>query len=129
MKRGFIIIILFVLLLGLCGVEEYFLSSNLKELQRKTENLIKIVDETTDVNDNIVIEKINDLDKFWTKTENYFCIIVSHINMEEAGEQISKIKTLSNQNKKDELMLELDLLLYYAKSYTHILIPSIQNIL
>ncbi|MGN1208421.1 MAG: DUF4363 family protein, partial [Christensenellales bacterium] len=71
---------------------------------------------------------IKELDEFWTKTENYFCLVVNHINMEEAGEQISKIKTFSELNKKDELLVEVELLVYFSKSYEHIIVPHIQNI-
>ena len=49
--------------------------------------------------------------------------------MEEAGEQISKIKTLSKQNKKEETLVEVDLLIYFSESYEHLLVPNIQNIL
>lgn len=129
MKRGIIIISIFLILIGLCVWEDVYLSSNLKTLNNKATNLAQIVKESENVNDEIVKNSINDLDQFWTKTENYFCLVVNHINMEEAGEQITKIKTLSNLNKKEELMVEIDLLIYFSQSYEHIIVPHIQNIL
>lgn len=76
-----------------------------------------------------VQNKIDNLETFWTRTENYFCIVIHHINLEEVGEQINKIKTLSLQNKKEETIVEVNLLVYYSKSYSHLIVPSIQNIL
>lgn len=129
MKRGFVIISIFLILVGVCIWEEIFLSSNLKLLNQKAQNLAVMVRNSENVDGEIIAEKIKDIDKFWTKTENYFCIVVNHINMEEAGEQISKIKTLSSLNKKDELLVEVDLLVYFSQSYEHIIVPHIQNIL
>ena len=129
MKRGFVIISIFLILIGLCIWEDIYLSSNLKILNEKATNLAQIAREAENASDDIVKNAITDLDEFWAKTENWFCLVVNHINMEEAGEQISKIKTLSELNKKEELLVELDLLVYYSESYEHIIVPHIQNIL
>lgn len=129
MKRGFIIISLFILLLGCCITEEVVLKTNLENLYEKSLSIKTLVEQNDNVNTSEITESILKLETFWNKTESYFCVVVNHINMEEAGEQIAKIKTLSEQNKKEELQLELDLLIYYSKSYEHILVPNIQNIL
>ena len=124
MKRGFVIISIFLILIGLCVWEDVYLSSNLKLLNEKATELAQIV-----VNTEEVKNKIKELDDFWVKTENRFCLVVNHINMEEAGEQITKIKTFSELNKKEELLVEIDLLVYFSESYEHIIVPHIQNIL
>lgn len=129
MKRGFVIISIFLILIGLCVWEDVYLSSNLKSLNEKAKNLAEIVRSSENVNSELVTKEIKELDNFWTKTENLFCLVVNHINMEEAGEQISKIKTLSELNKKEELLVEIDLLIYFSQSYEHIIVPHIQNIL
>ncbi len=129
MKRGFVIISLFILLIGLCVLEEVYLSQNLVKLHDKSNELLTIVENSENVNTIEIKTKIDDLQKFWNKTENIFCLVVNHINMEEAGEQITKIICLSELNKKDELIVEINLLIYYAQSYEHIIVPHIQNIL
>ncbi len=129
MKRGFVIISLFILLIGLCVLEEVYLSQNLVKLHDKSNELLTIVENSENVNTIEIKTKIDDLQKFWNKTENIFCLVVNHINMEEAGEQITKIISLSELNKKDELIVEINLLIYYAQSYEHIIVPHIQNIL
>ncbi len=129
MKRGFIIITIFLILIGVCIWEDVYLSTNLKTLNEKATELASIVRNSEDVNSEIVKDKIKELDEFWTKTENYFCLVVNHINMEEAGEQITKIKTFSELNQKEELLIEVDLLVYFSESYQHIIVPHIQNIL
>lgn len=129
MKRGFVIISLFIVLVGLCVVEEIYLQQNLIKLYDKSNELLSLVEENENVDTIEIKTKIEDLKDFWDKTEGYFCLVVNHINMEEAGEQITKITSLSNLNKKDELIVEINLLIYYAKSYEHIIIPHIQNIL
>lgn len=129
MKRGFLIIFIFTLLVGMCIFEDIFLQSNLETLYNKAQDLLTLVNSQEDVNNEIVLNKITELDNFWKETENYFCLVVNHINMEEAGEQISKIVSLSSLNKKDELIVEINLLIYYAESYQHIIVPHIQNIL
>lgn len=129
MKRGFVIIGLFVLLIGMCVLEELYLKQNLTKLYDKSNNLLTAVETSEQVNSEEITTKIKDLENFWNETENYFCLVVNHINMEEAGEQIAKIVSLSKLNKKDELIVEINLLIYYAKSYEHIIVPHIQNIL
>ena len=129
MKRGFIIIALFVLLIGCCIAEEVVLQTNLEKLHKKSVELKNLISQNEDVNTDEIKNLVVNLETFWNKTENFFCIVVNHINMEEAGEQVSKIKTYCEQNKKEELLVELDLLIYYSESYQHILIPNIQNIL
>lgn len=129
MKRGFVIISIFLILIGLCVWEDVYLSSNLKLLNEKATELAQIVRYSEDVNTEEVKNKIKELDDFWVKTENRFCLVVNHINMEEAGEQITKIKTFSELNKKEELLVEIDLLVYFSESYEHIIVPHIQNIL
>lgn len=129
MKRGFLIISMFLILIGLCIAEDIYLKSNLELLNQKAQELFLIVDQNEDVNTEEVTNKIIDLKEYWNKTESYFCLVVNHINMEEAGEQISKIESLSYLNKKEELIVEINLLIYYAKSYQHIIVPDIQNIL
>ncbi len=129
MKRGFIIITIFLILIGVCIWEDVYLSTNLKTLNEKATELASIVRNSEDVNSEIVKDKIKELDEFWAKTENYFCLVVNHINMEEAGEQITKIKTFSELNQKEELLIEVDLLVYFSESYQHIIVPHIQNIL
>lgn len=129
MKRGFLIIFIFTLLVGMCIFEDIFLQSNLESLYNKAQDLLILVNSQENVNNEIVSKKITELDNFWKETESYFCLVVNHINMEEAGEQISKIVSLSSLNKKDELIVEINLLIYYAESYQHIIVPHIQNIL
>ena len=129
MKRGFIIILIFALLIGLCVLEETYLKSNLELLDRKSNELLTLVNISENVNTEEIELKVNELKEFWGKTEALFCLVVNHINMEEAGEQISKIDSLYKQNKKDELIVEVNLLIYFAESYQHIIVPHIQNIL
>lgn len=129
MKRGFIIIAIFVILIGCCITEEVVLQTNLEKLHQKALELKDLVSQNEDVNTDEIKNAVLSLETFWSKTESYFCVVVNHINMEEAGEQVAKIKTYTEQNKKEELLVELDLLIYYSESYEHILVPSIQNIL
>ena len=129
MKRGIIIVLIFALLIGVCVLEERYIKKNLELLDQKSHELLALIDESEDVNTEAIEFKIKDLKKFWIETEGYFCLVVNHINMEEAGEQISKIESLSRLNKKDELIVEINLLIYFAESYQHIIVPHIQNIL
>lgn len=129
MKRGIIIVLIFAFLLGLCFLEEIYLKNNLELLDKKSNELLVLINNNENVNTEEITLKVNELKEFWIKTEGYFCLVVNHINMEEAGEQISKIESLSILNKKEELIVEVNLLIYFAESYQHIIVPHIQNIL
>lgn len=129
MKRGIVILIIFATLIGLCVWEDVYIKTNLKKLQTFSNDLLVTITEEENINSLKVQNEIDNLEAFWTKTENYFCIVIHHINLEEVGEQINKIKTLSLQNKKEETIVEVNLLIYYSKSYNHLIVPSIQNIL
>jgi len=128
-KRTILIVSLFVILVGISVVEEILLKQNLTTLYNKSVNLKNLVEEVENVNSNLVLDEIDELDEFWKSCENYICIVINHINIEEVGEQLTKIKLLGEQNKKEELIIEINLLIYYSKSYEHMLIPSLQNIL
>jgi len=128
-KRGVVIVLIFAALIGLCILEESYLKNNLDLLDKKSNELLSLVEQNEAVNTEEILLKVNEIKDFWTKTEGYFCLVVNHINMEEAGEQISKIESLCDLNKKEELIIEVKLLIYYAKSYQHIIVPIIKNIL
>jgi len=128
-KRGIIIILVFTLLIGLCVLEEMYIKNNLNLLEQKSNELLVLINENENVNTEEIKLKVREIKKFWDKTEGYLCLVVNPVNMEEAGEQISKISTLSELNKKDELIVEVNLLIYFAVSYKHIIVPHIQNIL
>lgn len=129
MKRGIVILIIFTVLIGLCIFEDVYIKTNLKKLNTYSTQLLTLIENEENIDTEKVKIEIENLENFWTTTESYFCIVVHHINLEEVGEQINKIKTLSSQNKKDETIVEVNLLIYYSKSYSHLIIPSIQNIL
>lgn len=129
MKRGIIIILIFTFLIGLCILEEAYLKANLEKLNEKSIELLELVENSENVNTQEINKKVIELNEFWKETEAYFCLVVNHINMEEAGEQISKIEMLSKLNKKEELLVEVNLLVYFSESYQHIIVPHIQNIL
>ena len=129
MKRAILIISLFLILIVISLLEEILLTQNLEELYNKSVSLLNNVEITENVNSTQILTEIEELKNFWDTSENYICIVINHIYIEEVGEQLTKIKTLSEQNKKEEIIVEINLLIYYAKSYQHLIIPTIQNIL
>ncbi|MBE5746182.1 MAG: DUF4363 family protein [Clostridiales bacterium] len=129
MKRGFIIIFIFSALIGLCFLEEMYLRQNLSNLYNKSEELLILIEKEENVNTEPIKSNIEEIYKFWEKSEEFLSYIVNPINIEEAGEQISKMRTLSLLNKKEELIVELNLLIYFSKTYQHLIIPNFQNIL
>ncbi|MGN1207997.1 MAG: hypothetical protein ACI4TI_00830, partial [Christensenellales bacterium] len=62
MKRGFIIISIFLVLIGLCIWEDVYLSTNLQILNDKAVELASIVRVTENVDEEIVSNKIKELD-------------------------------------------------------------------
>ena len=74
MKRGFIIIFIFSILIGLCVLEETYLKSNLEELDKKSNELLVLVNNSEDVNTIEIEAKVKEIKDFWTKTEALFCL-------------------------------------------------------
>ena len=128
MKRLIVIILIAISLAGALIYEQIFINNSISTLKEKTNNVYELVHSSTILNDDEIINKINDLNDFWSTRESQLCIIINHKDMEKVGEQITKLLTSCKENNIEQSLIEVDLLKYYTEGYEHIIKLTFQNI-
>ena len=128
MKKIISVIIIALSLIALVVIEQIYIDTTLNGLIDRTKAIQTSVDTNENINSEQILNSINELDEFWTTNEKILCITINHNDLNKVGEQIKKIKTYIEQNNKDDSEYELDVLLFYAKNYQHIMELNFQNV-
>ena len=127
MKKTISVIVAVVLILGAVVLEQFFVQNTLNLLINKIEMLNAEITNRQNINTDKLIFDVDEMDKFWTEKEKILCLSINHNELNKVGEQIKKVKIYISQNKKEECIVELDTLLFYANSYKHTMEISPQN--
>lgn len=128
MKKIFWAIIITILLFGIVIGEQIFVDNTLDALINKIDVVETNITSTNTLNTDEIINICDDLDIFWTEREKILCLFINHNDLSKIGEQIKKIKTYVEQNRKDDCEYELDTLKFYAESYKHVVEINLQNL-
>lgn len=128
MKKVVSVIIVSLLLVAMVIVEQIFVQNTLDLLIEQSQNLNSVIETVENINTNQLNESIQKLDEFWTEKEKLLCLSINHNDLNKVGEQIKKVKMYISQNKKDECLVEIETLIFYANSYKHVMEIDPQNI-
>lgn len=128
MKRGILVIIIALLLLGGIIWEQIYVNDCIVNIKEKTTNLYNLIFNSEGVVNETIINKTEELDKYWKDKENWLCLVINHKDMEQIGEQITKLTILTKQNDLKQCEYEVELLKYYVEGSEHILCVTFQNI-
>lgn len=128
MKRIIIILGLALILFGALVFEQVFINDSVNTLKSKCQEVYEIINSNQVIDDELTIQKVTDLNNFWTERESQLCIVINHKDMEKVGEQITKVLSLCKQNDVKQAINEVDLLKYYTEGYEHIIKVTFQNI-
>lgn len=126
-KTG-IIIFLLITLISVATWEEIFIKKSLGKIYNIAIEIKNDVEEKQEITQN-TIEQIDKLEKKWEKTEYIFCYLINHNDMKEIGDAIAYAKAYSNQNKVNETLEKIDIVMYYAQNYERTFSFNIQNII
>ncbi len=129
MKKIIPVTIITILLITIVIMEQVFVHSTLSSLKEKVEDIDFAVKSNSKIDSENILTDINNLDEYWTSKERILCLSINHNDLNSIGEQIKKIKAYINQDKKEETLLEIELLIFYIDNYRHVMGISPQNIL
>ena len=129
MKRGILISILVAFLTVICVLEQILVSTTLEKLNFLTNNLKDYYNESNEVLNNETLNRTQNLKEFWQKNENLLCFFINHKDMEEVGIELNKMLSFIETNNKEEFLISLNLVIYYSKTFNHIMGLSIQNLI
>ena len=128
MKKVISVIVVSLLLVAMVVVEQVFVQSTLDTLIEQSESLNSSIETNENINTTQLNNRIDELDKFWTEKEKILCLSINHNDLNKVGEQIKRVKNYISQNKKDECLVEIETLIFYANSYKHVMEIDPQNI-
>ena len=117
-----------LLLVGVVTFQQIFADTALDELMTRIETLDTEITEKADINLENIIKITDDLDDFWTKKERILCLVINHNDLNNVGEQIKRVKTYIKNNDKENCLVELETLKFYAESYRHVMEINLQNL-
>ncbi len=127
MKKIISVIIISTLLLGAVVVEQIFVQNTLNNLIEKIETLNAQIENSQNIDGDDFVFAISEMDKFWTEKERILCLSINHNDLNKVGEQIKRVQVYLEQNIKEECLVELNALLFYAESYKHVMEITPQN--
>lgn len=129
MKKIIPVTIITILLITVVIMEQLFVHSTLSSLKAKVDDIDYAIKNNSEIDNENIITNINNLDEYWTSKERILCLSINHNDLNSIGEQIKKIKAYISQNKKEEALLEIELLIFYIDNYSHVMEITPQNIL
>ena len=127
MKKTISVAVATILIVIAVVLEQIFVQNTLDNLIEKITSINTQIQNSQDIDDENLIFAIDEIDEFWTEKEKVLCLSINHNELNKVGEQIKKVKVYVEQNNKEECLVELDTLLFYAKSYKHTMEISPQN--
>ena len=120
--------ILFVLLISFSVLEEVFIRKSLNTLIHKATLIKNQLETNISLPNEEINNSINELEKYWIKTESNLRFINNHNDMKEVGDAICYAKTYYNQNDIDGILEKINIIIFYGKSYIDILTFNVQNV-
>ena len=129
MKKIFWVIGISVFLLAVVIGEQIFVDETLNNLITKIDYVHAKINATENLQNEEIVENLEEIDRFWTKKENILCLFINHNDLSQVGDTIKRVKNYAKNNNREEVLVELDVLKFYAESYRHVMEINIQNLL
>lgn len=123
-------IFIFLLLVGICIVEDLIVSNSLREIQRECYEIeASLKTEDDDLKNMKIVMLIDNLEYSWNKDESKLCYLVHHKNIQEIGQEVAKLKSYISSNDADAFKVSLSSIKSYCHNYLHFMGANWHNIL
>ena len=109
--------------------EELTVTSSLRDVQDRCLEIVQIMDEKDSLKDMDIVLAVDNLEYNWNKNESALCCMVNHKNIQEIGQEISKMKMYVANDDRDAFKVSLEALKLYCHSYLHFMGANLHNIL
>ena len=121
---------IFLLLIGICVVEDLLVSNSLKEIQTQCYKIETSLErERDDLKNMEIVVLIDNLEYKWTEDESKLCYLVHHKNSQEIGQEIAKLKQYISSNDAAAFKVSLSSIKSYCHNYLHFMGANWHNIL
>ena len=118
-----------LILVAICLVEEFTVSSALENVQDRCFSIEKIIDEEKTLKNISLVLAVDNLEYNWLDAESKLCYMVNHKNIQEIGQEITKAKQYISEDNIEEFEISLELIKFYCHSYLHFMGANIHNVL
>lgn len=122
-------VVILLLLIGICILEEIIVSSSLKEVQARCYEIEMFLADKDDLLNMEVVMQIDNLEYVWKEDESAMCFLVNHKNIQEIGQEIAKLKLYIANNDVDAFRVSIEQIKFYCHSYLHFMGANLHNVL
>jgi len=123
------LIIITLILVFICVIEEWTVSSSLMDIQNRCFSIEKIIEEENTLKSPAVVLALDNLEYRWNEEESKLCYMVNHKNVQEIGQEITKAKQYITEDNIEEFKVSIELIKFYCHSYLHFMGANIHNVL
>ncbi|MDD2445448.1 MAG: DUF4363 family protein [Clostridia bacterium] len=128
-KRFIYILIIIVLLVGFCIMEQLMVDNFLTSMETNIYNIMDIIEDEVDINTPEIYELVEETEEKWKGYENSLCYLINYKDIEEVGVEITKMKVYIVENQIVEFKSSLAQILYFTDSYRQVMSNSLHNII
>ncbi len=122
-------ILIFLLLIGICVIEDVMVSDSLYQIQKQCFMIERIVNEKENLKNMDLVLAVDNLEYKWFEDESKMCYLVNHKSIQEIGQEISKIKLYIAEDNINDFLASIDSIKFYCHGYLHFMGASIHNVL
>lgn len=121
--------IITIFLIAICCIEDDIVSKSLVRMQSKCFEIERLVEEKDNIKNMDIVMEVENLEYTWLQDESNMCYLVNHKNIQEIGQEISKLKLYICENDVEAFKVSLSTIRGYCHSYLHFMGANFHNIL
>lgn len=123
------LILIILLLVAICVVEEVIVSSSLKDIQDRCLVIEQIVERDDTIKTMELVLAVDNLEDNWNRDESNLCFMVHHKNIQEIGQEIAKIKQYIASDDVEAFKVSIECIKSYCRGYLHFMGANLHNVL
>ncbi len=121
--------IITIFLIAICCIEDDIVSKSLVRMQSECFEIERLVEEKDNIKNMDIVMEVENLEYTWLQDESNMCYLVNHKNIQEIGQEISKLKLYICENDVEAFKVSLSTIRGYCHSYLHFMGANFHNIL
>ena len=121
--------IITIFLIAICCIEDDIVSKSLVRMQSECFEIERLVEEKDNIKNMDIVMEVENLEYTWLQDESNMCYLVNHKNIQEIGQEISKLKLYICENDVEAFKVSLSTIRGYCHSYPHFMGANFHNIL
>ena len=129
MKRNFVVIFIFLVLVGIGLCEEILVKDTVENLGTLTTNLsVSVAEHEGDLNSKEVMDKMGKLHSYWDRTKNKICFFANFDKIKFMDESLIKLEGGLKENDKSLITENLSIVASFPKLINYVMGFNINNL-